>query len=81
MEIDSEEERRYIAKLNKNIKESKKQAPKKKGKEDENKYQDLDHFFEQVVQQKIKEKEEDMKLNPLNFKKFLFVVFIFSTIF
>ena len=70
VEFDSEEEREYIEKLNRNIKiKQKKVVNNKKIKEDENKYQDLDHYFEQIIEQKIKDKEEEMKIKPIEFKK------------
>jgi len=69
MELESDEERKYMAKLNRNIKESKKPVPKKKTKDEENNYQDLDHYFDEIVEQRIKDKEEEMKIKPMNFKK------------
>jgi len=66
-EFDSEEEREYIAKLNRNIKMKAKKETNKKG--DGNKYQDLDHYFEEIIEKRIQEKEEEMKIKPVGFKK------------
>ncbi len=69
VEYDSEEEREYINKLNKNIKDSSKKSKSKNKKATDNKYLDLDHYFEKLVEQKVHDEEEEMHVQPVGFKK------------
>jgi len=69
IDFDSEEETEYIRKLNKNIKESHKKVKSSNKKIADNKYLDLDHYFEKLVEQKVKAEEEDMHVQPVTFNK------------
>lgn len=65
-QLDSEDEREYIEKLNRNIKEKRKTGAKKNGAD----YLDVDGFFNNVVDKRIKEKEEELKIGqPKEFKR------------
>ena len=69
-EIDSEEEREHIEKLNRNIKDRKKQPLKKHAKSKTHDCLDVDDYFQKLVDKKIEEKEEELKLHqPTDFKK------------
>lgn len=68
--MDSEEEREFIEKLNRNIKDKKKGPLKKHVKSKTHGCIDVDDYFEKIVDQRIAEKEEELKLNqPTDFKK------------
>jgi len=78
-DFESEDEREYIRKLNKNIKDNSKKTKTANKKNTDNKYLDLDHYFEKLVEQKVKNEEEEMHVQPVGFTKyFSFVVVDFN---
>jgi len=75
MDFNDEDEVKYIAMLNRNIKKSHQEMIRKSTTalelrtKDESKFIDIDEYFSRVMQHKIKEKDHN-KIHPAEFKRF-----------